>query len=154
MERSRDWMDQAERDLQHARSDVDGGYYEWACFSAQQAAEKAVKAVGSVRVFYPAFDKAGLLRMLREGLARLRATLPLSKVVLFGSYARGTHTVGSDVDLLVVYCGEPRPDAYVLVKRALAVPRLEPHVYTEAEYEAARSTVDRMVRGGLTLLGA
>ncbi len=45
MERSRDWMDQAERDLQHAQSDLDGGYYEWACFSAQQAAGKAVKAL-------------------------------------------------------------------------------------------------------------
>jgi HEPN domain-containing protein len=45
VERSRDWIDQAERDLQHARSDLDGGYYEWACFSAQQAAEKAAKAV-------------------------------------------------------------------------------------------------------------
>ncbi len=30
MERSRDWMDQAEGDLQHARSDLDAGYYEWA----------------------------------------------------------------------------------------------------------------------------
>jgi len=45
MERSRDWMDQAEGDLLHARSDLQGGFYEWACFSAQQAAEKAVKAV-------------------------------------------------------------------------------------------------------------
>ncbi len=45
MERSRDWMNQAEGDLLHARNDVAGGYYEWACFSAQQAAEKAVKAV-------------------------------------------------------------------------------------------------------------
>jgi HEPN domain-containing protein len=38
-------MDQAEGDLQHAKSDLAVGYYEWACFSAQQAAEKAVKAV-------------------------------------------------------------------------------------------------------------
>lgn len=45
MERSRDWMDQAEGDLLHARSDLEGGYHDWACFSAQQAAEKAVKAV-------------------------------------------------------------------------------------------------------------
>lgn len=44
-DRSRDWMDQAEGDLQHARSDLDAGFYEWACFSAQQAAEKAAKAV-------------------------------------------------------------------------------------------------------------
>jgi HEPN domain-containing protein len=45
MERSADWMDQAEGDLEHARSDLKGGFYDWACFSSQQAAEKALKAV-------------------------------------------------------------------------------------------------------------
>lgn len=45
MERSADWMDQAVRDLAHARQDLATGFYEWACFSAQQAAEKAAKAV-------------------------------------------------------------------------------------------------------------
>jgi HEPN domain-containing protein len=38
-------MEQAERDLEHAVSDTERGFYEWACFSSQQAAEKAVKAV-------------------------------------------------------------------------------------------------------------
>lgn len=45
MERSADWMDEAQGDLKHARSDVQGGFYNWACFSSQQAAEKAIKAV-------------------------------------------------------------------------------------------------------------
>jgi HEPN domain-containing protein len=45
MERSADWMDDAEGDLAHAKSDLERGFYSWACFSAQQAAEKAVKAV-------------------------------------------------------------------------------------------------------------
>lgn len=45
MERSQDRMDQAEGDLLLAKSDVQGGYYDWACFSAQQTAEKAIKAV-------------------------------------------------------------------------------------------------------------
>jgi HEPN domain-containing protein len=45
MERSADWIDQAQGDLEHARSDTERGFYDWACFSAQQAAEKAVKAV-------------------------------------------------------------------------------------------------------------
>ena len=56
------------------------------------------------------------------------------KVVVFGSHARGTYTVGSDVDLLVIQ-------------------RLEPYLYTEAEYETARATVDRMVRVGIPLVG-
>lgn len=38
-------MDQAEGDLLHAKSDAERGFYEWSCFSSQQAAEKAVKAV-------------------------------------------------------------------------------------------------------------
>jgi len=45
LERSKDWLDEAEGDLEHAQNDIKGGFYNWACFSAQQAAEKAVKAV-------------------------------------------------------------------------------------------------------------
>ena len=45
MERSADWMDQARGDLEHARHDLSAGFHDWACFSAQQAAEKAAKAV-------------------------------------------------------------------------------------------------------------
>lgn len=45
VERSRDWLDQAEWDLKHARNDMEDGFYDWSCFSAQQAAEKAVNAV-------------------------------------------------------------------------------------------------------------
>ncbi|MGQ9630095.1 MAG: HEPN domain-containing protein [bacterium] len=45
MERSADWMDQAQGDLEHAKKDLETEFYDWACFSAQQAAGKAVKAV-------------------------------------------------------------------------------------------------------------
>lgn len=44
-ERSQDWYRQAERDLESAKSQLKAGFFEWACFIAQQAAEKAVKAV-------------------------------------------------------------------------------------------------------------
>ena len=43
--RSGDWFAQAERDLQHARASRRDEQHEWACFAAQQAAEKAVKAL-------------------------------------------------------------------------------------------------------------
>lgn len=38
-------MRQARRDLDHARLSAEAGDHEWACFAAQQAAEKAVKAL-------------------------------------------------------------------------------------------------------------
>ncbi len=44
-DRSKDWFAQAQRDLSHAIDTSKDGHFEWACFSAQQAAEKAVKAV-------------------------------------------------------------------------------------------------------------
>jgi HEPN domain-containing protein len=44
-ERSRDWITQANRDLIHAKSSVKMEDYEWSCFAAEQAAEKALKAV-------------------------------------------------------------------------------------------------------------
>lgn len=43
--RSRDWLSQAERDLEHAQESRRAGHHDWACFAAQQAAEKAVKAL-------------------------------------------------------------------------------------------------------------
>ena len=44
-ERSKDWIKQAEKDLQHAKHSIESQDYEWCCFAAQQAAEKAVKAL-------------------------------------------------------------------------------------------------------------
>jgi HEPN domain-containing protein len=43
--RTKDWFRQGERDLAHAKRAKEAGDYEWACFAAQQAAEKAVKAL-------------------------------------------------------------------------------------------------------------
>ena len=44
-DRHKDWLRQAKRDLEHARHALKDEDYEWACFAAQQAAEKGVKAL-------------------------------------------------------------------------------------------------------------
>lgn len=43
--RQEDWLRQAQRNLEHAARSAEMGHFEWACFAAQQAAEKAVKAL-------------------------------------------------------------------------------------------------------------
>ena len=44
-ERSKDWFNHAKRDLENAKYELDGGFYEFSCFLSQQAAEKALKSL-------------------------------------------------------------------------------------------------------------
>jgi len=44
-DRSRDWLNQARRDLEQAEDSRRAGRHEWTCFAAHQAGEKAVKAL-------------------------------------------------------------------------------------------------------------
>jgi HEPN domain-containing protein len=44
-ERSKDWMNQAVKDLEAAEKMKDNDLFEWSCFAAQQSSEKAVKSV-------------------------------------------------------------------------------------------------------------
>jgi HEPN domain-containing protein len=44
-QRSKDWMNQAKGDLDTAQGLLNQGSFEWSCFVARLAVEKAVKAV-------------------------------------------------------------------------------------------------------------
>ena len=93
----------------------------------------------SVRIFWPELNREELIRRVREGIKSVLNVLPITKVILFGSYARARHTAASDVDLLVVYRGPKRHDDYSVCWEALGIPQLELHIYTEEEYERLRS---------------
>ena len=100
MERSKDWLDEANGDLEHARNDVEGGFYNWACFSAQQSAEKAIKAVfqrifvyRKVFVFEINAPKAGLKTASKVRVGQVNVRLAqsgdISKLVGFKTLKRG-----------------------------------------------------------------
>lgn len=110
--------------------------------------------MNSVRVFFPKFDQAELVRRLTERLEVLKGVLLLRRVVLFGSWARGNFTVASDIDLLVVYRGAPREDAFAVVKKTMNIPALEPHVYSEEEYRQLEGQIARMTEGGVVLFSS
>jgi HEPN domain-containing protein len=62
--RAADWLNQAVRDLDQARDSQAADRHEWACFAAQQAAEKAVKAL-HLHVGQEAWGHV-VVRLLRE----------------------------------------------------------------------------------------
>ncbi len=106
---------------------------------------------GSVRVFSPAHGRDEVLARLRERVPDLAARLDLERVVLFGSYASGRYDPGSDVDVLVVHRGPTRVDAYAVVRDALDLEGLEPHVIDLESFRRVERTWNRMVAGGVDL---
>ncbi|MCX7855414.1 MAG: HEPN domain-containing protein [Anaerolineae bacterium] len=75
VQRAWDWFRQAERDLEQAEDSRRAGRHEWACFAAQQAAEKAVKAL-HLRYGQEAWGSV-VARLLRELPPQVAVPAPL-----------------------------------------------------------------------------
>lgn len=110
------------------------------------------ESFGSVTIFWPRYSREELLARLREGVAALSTKLPVRQAWLVGSWARGRQTAASDVDVLVIYQGPPRRDAYALCRALIDVEGLEPHAYAEEEAAGLGPTLERMARDGIDLL--
>ena len=72
-------------------------------------------------MFYPRWTREELLLRLEEGLKALEKEVPLLEAWLFGSWARGRASVGSDVDLLLLYQGGYRPGGWRLEEALLVL---------------------------------
>ncbi len=59
------WLEEARADLKHAEASARIGDYNWACFAAQQAAEKALKAV-ALHVLGKYLRSHDLVKLYRE----------------------------------------------------------------------------------------
>ncbi|MGA2971413.1 MAG: nucleotidyltransferase domain-containing protein [Candidatus Bathyarchaeia archaeon] len=92
--------------------------------------------MAQVKVTYPSLSRAEVVDRLRKGYANLTPRLLVSRIILFGSYAKERYTAGSDIDVIVVYRGRARDDAYKTVVNEMGLPRLEARVYTEEEFNA------------------
>ncbi|TFF85260.1 MAG: HEPN domain-containing protein [Promethearchaeota archaeon] len=64
MNRYKDWLNQSDEDYQAAVDSKNNKHFEWACFQAQQAAEKALKAL----LLFINFETwgHGLMHLLKE----------------------------------------------------------------------------------------
>ncbi|MFX0114852.1 MAG: nucleotidyltransferase domain-containing protein [Candidatus Hodarchaeota archaeon] len=108
------------------------------------------KSSSSVRIFFPRFDCETIVEALKAKIDALRSNFPISRAILFGSYAKNNYTIRSDIDLLIICKGEVK-NAFEIMKKAIALPGLQPHVYSETEYCEMRGTIDRMIQGGIVI---
>lgn len=98
------------------------------------------------------------MEKLRRASVSLEKKLPLALVILFGSFARDQFTAASDVDLLVVYKGKERDDAYKTVMDKVRLPRLEPRIYTKEQFDRLLAEspkfADLLSKEGITIFRA
>ena len=76
-------------------------------------------------------------KKIKEYVTLLRQDkLPIQQVILFGSYAKGTQTKSSDIDVMVI-CPDGREDAFEKgisgTARSLPLP-LHPLVFSESQF--------------------
>jgi HEPN domain-containing protein len=120
--RSEDWYAQAGYDLQHARQAFANEAFEWACFAAQQAAEKALKAL---------YQKAGAEAWGHSVFALLQ-NLPPS----FSPEAAALHDTGKELD-----------KHYIPARYPNAYSQGAPHeYYTRSEAERAITQSEEILR--------
>lgn len=116
-----------------------------------------IRAVAHVSVTYPSLSRADVVRRLREACTRLEGKLPIVQLILFGSYAQGRYTAGSDIDVVVVYKGGERDDAYKVVMDEAGLPNLEPRIYTDEQFAAVLASSPRfaevLAREGIVIVG-
>jgi HEPN domain-containing protein len=88
------WFRQAERGLEQAQSSARSERHRWACFDAQQAAEKAVKAV-HLSFGTPAFGYV-IARLLRELPVEVPEKLVEQARILDNLYASARYALTKD----------------------------------------------------------
>lgn len=100
------------------------------------------KYSNSVRVFFPKFSLEDVVREVSRCVSLFSEDLALKKVIVFGSYAKGKYTAGSDIDLFVVFDDSKCAEDYVYktLRKNIMLPRLELHILSLKEYEAIKES--------------
>jgi len=79
-------------------------------------------------------------------------------MILFGSYAKNRYTAASDIDILIIYRGQERDDAFKVVMDQLRLPRLEPRIYTEEQFSellmSSPKFAEVLAKEGIIITGA
>jgi len=97
------------------------------------------------------YSQAEVTERIASGLTRLKSLLPVKLIALLGPCAREDGNSQDKIELLVLYEGASREDAPALVKEALDITGLEPHVFSSQEYAYSKKSLDAHIAKGIVL---
>jgi len=132
LDEARRWLEEADYDLHTAADVLRAGRYNWACFIAQQAAEKAVKSVHIAR---------------GEDVERTHSVT----ILIVGDERRGVSSLG---DMQHVLAGAQELDGhYIPSRHPNSVPFGRPYeFYNEEKGERCVTYAQRIVEAARTML--
>jgi hypothetical protein len=98
-EEVKNWLEQAEHDIEVAEYNLKGNMLDAAVFYSQQATEKALKCKGGIGM---GEEESKLVKALKGFKEKMCQKYDIKEMILFGSQERGEADENSDVDLIVV----------------------------------------------------
>ena len=98
-----------------------------------------------------------VLSVTTDYINKLKKQIPIEKVILFGSYAKGTNTIDSDVDIAVfssAFESMSRVDGLTfLLMQALGYKiDIQPQPYTMKDYIEHIGLVDEILNTGVEII--
>lgn len=93
-----------------------------------------------VKIFYPRFKREELVGRLKRSFVEISRRIEIMDAWLFGSYAKGTNTAFSDIDIFVVVGDNYGMNAYSICWDLIGIPEIELHIYTKEEADVMMRT--------------
>jgi predicted nucleotidyltransferase len=92
-----------------------------------------------------------ILNIALKYKAQVASRFAVDKMILFGSYAKGTETVDSDIDIAVVlknYQNRLETQYELMLLSSDIDSRIEPHPFKKSEFNSKRQFVSEIIKYG------
>jgi len=96
-------------------------------------------------------DKADALNIAQKYAGAVKANFNYTKIILFGSYAKGNFNDDSDIDIAVIlkdYSNLMDIQLELMRLRRKIDSRIEPHPFRESEFESSNPLVSEIIKYG------
>jgi len=102
------------------------------------------------------FINSTIENIVKKYAELVKQELNVSSIYLYGSYAKGTYSEDSDIDIAVIgenFIGDPIEDTLKLMRiRRKVDNRIEPHPFKSSDFDISNPYVQEILRTGIKIM--
>jgi len=102
------------------------------------------------------FINSSIENIVKKYAELVKQELNVSSIYLYGSYAKGTYSEDSDIDIAVIgenFIGDPIEDTLKLMRiRRKVDNRIEPHSFKSSDFDICNPYVQEILRTGIKIM--